>query len=241
MASWHVDEGLARLISEWKAVHPGAVVYTIADRAHSTDPDVSQHAPDDGGSQPGDDKGEVDAGDFMPGKGGVTDADLDDLAEGLRRSKDSRLLYVIREQRIFSSRPVGGVAAWTWRPYKGKFHGHTHVSVDDDFDNNPSDWKWEGEVPVARELQWETFGVTMPILKAGDDDDDFPGYNRIARAQVLANLTDSSVPDIDADGLYGAETARKIAAVMKNDPKRSSSTGRVIAEPEWRRLAGLGG
>jgi hypothetical protein len=219
MVSWYVDEGLQRLDREWKAEHPGAVVYHIGDLNHSTDPDESQHAPDRGGSKPGDDKGEVDASDFMPGKGGVTEDDLDDLAENLRKSKDKRILIVIRRQRIFSSYPVGGVAPFTWRPYSGKYHGHTHVSVNDNYDNDQSDWKWENL--VARTIQYAPIpGAKLPLLQLGDEDGAQDGWNHVARAQVLANWLDNKLPDLDTDGVYGANTARKFAKIFGGNGKK---------------------
>lgn len=230
MAGWYVDEGIKKLTDEWKKAHPGAVVYHIGDASHSTDPDDSQHAPDWGGKEPGDDKGEVDAGDFMPGKGGVTEADLDDLAEQLRLSKDKRILIVIRRQRIFSSYAVGGVPAFTWRKYNGKYHGHTHVSVNDQFDNNQSDWKWEKmsrEIPTVR-----VDGINVPQLQFGDDDDADSGYNHVGRAQALANLLDSKVADLDVDGVYGAKSVAKFKAIFGGDGKKLSTAN-------WRQLHGV--
>lgn len=238
MASWYTDEGLARLDREWKAKHPGAVVYHIGDLNHSTNPDVSQHAPDRGGSQPGDDKGEVDGSDFMPGKGGVTEEDLDELAEGLRESRDPRILIVIRRQRIFSSKWVGGVAPFTWRTYGGKYHGHTHVSVNDKFDNNQSDWKWEKV--AARTRDRVKIDANLPVYLVGDEDADWDGWDHISRAQALMNLLDGDLPDLDTDGVYGAKTAQKLARVLK-DAKVTGTTsnGTKLGEAEWRRLYGI--
>lgn len=122
--AWYVDRGLAKLIEQWRERHPGAIVGTIGDE-HHTPP--SQHLPEEDGS--------VDAGDFMPGNG-VTDADLDALAEALRASRDPRIAYVIRRQRIFSSTN----SPWEWRTYDGAYHGHTHVSVNDRHENDSSEW-----------------------------------------------------------------------------------------------------
>lgn len=230
MATWHLDEGLARFEREWKAAHPGAVIYKIGDSSHSQDPDVSQHAPDDGGSQPGDDKGEVDAVDVMPGKGGVTDKDLDDLAENLRKSRDPRILIVIRRNQIFSS----VVQPWVWRPYKGKYHGHTHISVNDKFDNNQADWKWEN--PVARTVSFIDMAGQLPVLKVGDDDEILPGWNHVGRLQAL--LIFQGV-NIDIDGVYGAQTAGGLKALMSDKSQRSSNNGTMVGEPEWRTLIGL--
>lgn len=225
MASWYVDEGLAALIREWKKAHSKATVYTIADSAHSSDPDVSQHARDDGGSKPGDDKGEVDAGDFMPGNG-VTDADLDDLFDSLRASKDKRILYVIRRDKIFSS----VVEPWKVRPYKGKYHGHCHVSVNDNYDNDQSDWKWEKL--MARKLTFTPITAQLPTLQLGDEDAAFDGYNRIARVQALLNWYEKSLPDLDTDGVYGPNTARKLA-------KAFGGNGRTITPANLRVLLAI--
>lgn len=231
MPDWYVDEGLDRLIDEWKAEHPGAVVYTIADRAHSTDPDVSQHAPDDGGKQAGDDKGEVDAGDFMPGKGGVTDRHLDDLAEGLRLSHDKRILIVIRRQRMFSSYPMGGVAPFIWRPYNGDYHSHTHVSVNDLFDNNQSDWSWE-KMAVRPITYKEVDGKLPETLMLGQEDDNQDGWNPIMRVQALANLLDRTLPNLDPDGVYGAVSARKFGKIFKTN-------GRTLTFANIKQLHGI--
>lgn len=124
MADWYPDKGLATLIAQWREEHPGAVVGTIADENHNP---PSEHIPEADGS--------VDAGDFMEGNG-VTQADLDDLAERLRAGRDRRIAYVIRRQRIFSST----VQPWVWRTYTGAYHGHTHVSVNDLHENDTTRW-----------------------------------------------------------------------------------------------------
>jgi hypothetical protein len=229
VAGWYLDEGLDRLRSEWRQVHPGATVYTIGDDGHSANPDVSQHAPDRGGARPGDDKGEVDAADFMPGKG-VNDAHLDQLAEGLRESRDPRILIVIRRNRIFSS----VVKPFVWRPYGGNYHGHTHVSVNDNFDRNTADWKWEA--PVARTVQFVDAPGKLPILRVGDDDEILPGYNHIGRAQAVANWLDNSTPDIVTDGVYGKQTAAKFGRAVK-----MAGPANTLDLAVWRVLYGLSG
>lgn len=232
MVTWYVDEGLDRLIDEWKGEYPGAVVYTIGDTAHSSNPNVSQHAPDWGGSKPGDDKGEVDGGDFMPGKGGVTEDDLDDLAENLRKSKDPRILMVIRRQRIFSSI----VQPWVWRPYGGNYHGHTHVSMNDNFDRNAADWKWEDEEHMAREYTYREIPGGFPELRLGDED--VPGRTQhIRRVQGLLNTVFGT--KLDVDGAYGSKTAAAIAQVMKSDPNRTTTNGTKLYVPEIKRIFGI--
>lgn len=229
MPSWYLDEGLVTLRAEWKRERPSAVVYTIGDTNHSTNPDVTQHAPDDGGSQPGDDKGEVDAADFMRGHG-VSAADLETLFQGLHNSRDPRILYVIYNGRIFSS----VVKPWEIRAYSGrdKHTGHLHLSVNDKFNDNTSDWQWEKI--VARELKFTNIETRLPtVLQYGDDDDMWEGYNRIARLQAILNWMDNTMADIDTDGVYGAKTASKIARVLKR------GNGKQLTPADQKQILGL--
>lgn len=237
MASWFIDEGLNTLIKEWKKVHPRATVYTIGDENHSKNPRETQHAPDDGKSGgPGDTKGEVDAGDFMPG-GGVSDEDLDDLAEGLRLSRDPRLLIVIRRNKIFSSYPVSGVPAFTWRTYKGRYHGHTHVSVNDNFKNNTSNWEWEEDMPRTR--TFSQMNGSMPDMEIRDEDSEFDGFDHVIRAQALLNVLERTLPPLNIDGVYGVKTAQKLAKLQKTREAKTTTNGSKIEVPEWRTLMGF--
>jgi hypothetical protein len=228
MVNWYVDEGLKTLGTQWQHEHPGAVIYYIADSNHSTDPNVTQHAPDRGGSAPGDDKGEVDGGDFMPGKGGVTMDELRALRDDLVASRDPRLLIMIIDDQIVSS----VVSPWKIRPYKGKRHGHLHVSVNDRFDKNTQPWDIDGEgVPVRTYTMIDMDGK-LPELRAGDEDvEGRTAY--IWRAQRLLGVED--------DGVYGAKTALALAARMKGQKsyKPSSTNGTKLYEPEWRVLYAL--
>jgi hypothetical protein len=235
--NWYVDEGVLTLGNEWKKAHPGAVVYYVGDVDHSHT--ESDHNPEVDGSLPGADLGEVDAADFMINTGGVTHEDLQGLADGLIRSRDPRIAYVIWNRRICSSRKIGSVPAWTWRAYTGKsaHTDHVHLSVNDDFDRNTSHWKWEDE--VARTLTWSKSTLSMPVHKYGDEDAQFEGYNRIARAQAAANWLEKANP-LDEDGVYGAKTAAKVSRIMSKVEKKSSTNGRVLDLPEWRVLFGLG-
>lgn len=126
MPTWYVDPGLATLIRQWKALNPGATVYTIGDPDHQGSD--SDHNPEADGS--------VDAGDFMPGNG-VTFADLQTFVNILVHNKDKRIAYIIIGQRIISST----VQPWVWRTYNGNYHGHAHVSVNDKYESDSSDWK----------------------------------------------------------------------------------------------------
>lgn len=225
MAGWYLDEGLEVLEDQIKKEYPGTVIYKIGDRSHSTDPDVSQHAPDDGGKLPGDDKGEVDAIDVMPNKRLTMDK-LVDIGENLRKSKDKRILIVIVEDRIFSS----VIDPFRWRPYRGKYHKHLHVSVNDKFDNNQSPWSWQN---VAKQWDFQTVeGARLPKqLLYGYDDDAYDGYNHVARAQALLNYQDKNNP-LDLDGVYGANTIAKVKKVF-------GGNGKVLTFDNLRKLHGI--
>lgn len=225
MSTWYIDEGLQRFKQEWVAAHPGAVVYSIGDANHDTDPNVTQHAPDRGGSLPGDDKGEVDALDVMPGKT-VSAKDLDDLFEELHDNEDPRIFYVIHRNRIFSS----VTQPWVIRPYSGAYHDHVHISVNDKFDDNESDWKWEKA--VARTVKQTSITGTLPELQYGDEDANYAGSNQIVRVQVLLNNFERSLPSLDEDGVYGANTKRKLA-------KFHDDSGDKISIPQLKNLLGI--
>lgn len=223
----YLDEGLANFREQWKAKYPKATVYWVADDAHSQNPDVSQHAPDRGGSKPGDDKGEVDAVDVMPGNG-VTDAALTELFEGLHREKDPRVLYVIYKRQIFSSvtRP------WVIRSYSGNYHGHVHISVNDNFDKNTTKWDWEKELSEKAHKLVTVKDARLPeSLVFGMDDDGYSGMNHVSRAQALLNYLDRKDP-LDIDGVYGAYTVKKVKTVF-------GGTGRVLTLANLRKLHGI--
>ncbi len=218
MAKWYVDEGLAVLIAEWKKAHPEAVVYTIGDASHAARD--SEHNPEAAGSLPGQDAGEVDAGDFMEGHG-VTDADVDELFNELVDNRDPRILYVIRKGVIVSS----VVQPWVKRKYTGsdQHTDHLHLSVNDKFDKNTATWNL-GEAGVQKTHSYTSISGKLPNLAYGMEDDQFSGYNAIHRMQAVLNLLDGSVPDLDVDGVYGAETKRKVAAVQETDGTKVSAT-----------------
>jgi len=51
------------------------------------------------------------------------------LAEALRISRDTRIKYIIWNQKIANSSPVRGEPPWVWRPYHGAnpHTGHVHI------------------------------------------------------------------------------------------------------------------
>jgi len=143
MADFVVDKGILKLRSQIDAAAPGRSKEsdgTKGDPAHAARD--SDHNPEDteDSSDGNDPDNQVDAGDFThdPAHG----ADMHVISESIRLSKDRRVLYVIFNSRIFSSYPVNGVPAWTWRPYTGsnKHTKHMHVSVVDAPNDYTADW-----------------------------------------------------------------------------------------------------
>ena len=59
--------------------------------------------------------------------------DVNKLAEAIRAAREPRVKYLIWQRRIANHAPVGGAAAWTWRPYSGSnpHDKQLHSSVKD--------------------------------------------------------------------------------------------------------------
>lgn len=116
---WRVSPILAALITEIRDAHPGMVIGTIGDQAHSEEP--SDHNVDQWGF--------VCAGDFMIGSHySRADAENDfDAITELIRAGDKRPAYAILDRRIVSSTVRPGIV----RAYTGTdpHTGHMHVSV----------------------------------------------------------------------------------------------------------------
>lgn len=83
-----------------------------------------------------------------------------------------------------------------------------------------------GVGPVAaKDRTWQALDpYTLPVLRLGDNDDRFPGWNHIQRAQKLL--------DVAADGDYGPKTAQAVKAL-------GFGNGRTIDLPVWVSLYGL--
>jgi hypothetical protein len=228
MTSWYVNLGLQKFDVQWRNKFPKATIYHIGDTAHSSNPDVSQHAPDKGGSKPGDNKGEVDAGDYMQGNG-VTLADLRELFKSLRDSRDPRILYVILEDKIFSS----NIFPWEVRKHTGTFHSHLHISLHDNEESTSTEWK---ALTVAELLAWNYRDVETARLPSalvfGMDDAGYGGWNHIMRAQALLNIIERTSPSIDCDGVYGAYTTQKVKKLF-------GGTGKTLTFENLKTLHGF--
>jgi hypothetical protein len=165
MASWHVNEGLAVLIRQVKAMWLGIVIYTIGDASHSAR--KSDHNPNSAGR--------VNAADFMI-RGVFTKALAKILVAWLIR--DSRTKYVIYNRQIWQD---GG-----WNDYTGSdpHTDHVHLSVKDSAHKNTSEWKLKQMAHTFKEVN----GFKLPVLKEGMHDADYAGYDYIWRVQKIVGV-----------------------------------------------------
>lgn len=119
--SWRTAGAITTLGRQIEQLRPGTYPTdgTVASQAHDQVNPSSDHRPDTDGIVRAIDWHETTAG------------QIDEMAEAIRRSQDSRLKYLIHDRRMFSSYPTTAAPAWTWRPYGGAApHGtHAHLSV----------------------------------------------------------------------------------------------------------------
>lgn len=215
--TWRLDYGLRDLIAQWKAQNPGAVVGTIAGGGHVATWPATDHAPDPAHT--------VDAADFMRGNG-VTDQELDKLADDLRRSEDDRIAYVIWDHMIMSST----IQAWKWRHYNGDdpHTDHVHVSVNETHNDESRPWK----IGTPEKVTMEWIAGTIPVLKQGMSDPiDATGWYHIQRMQRLLKITD--------DGDYGPKTTAALKAWLKS--KNIAGDGKSLNARQFKALAGIRG
>ncbi len=111
----------------------------------------------------------VTARDFTHDPAGGLDCEL--LAESLRRGRDQRVKYVIRNRRIMAG--AAGPEPWTWRPYGGSnpHTTHLHLSV-------------VADARALLRIDW-ALPTLLPAAPAAvrEDDDMTP-----AQAQMLAEI-----------------------------------------------------
>jgi hypothetical protein len=126
---WRVVHGLDQLNNQLRSAYPNAVLHTtadswgsLADGAHDVTSDHYPHYYSALGST-----AVVTARDFPHAPSWGMDCGV--ISEHLRRARDPRIRYVIFNGRIFYSRVVNGVAAWTWQEYTGDDQHRTHMHV----------------------------------------------------------------------------------------------------------------
>lgn len=144
MADWVADKAGTKLVAQINMIAPNrskASDGTIGDPDHQAR--ESAHNPEDSedADAPGNPDNQVDARDIThdPSHG----CDIGVIFENIRVSHDMRARHVIFNRRQFSNRTVGGVPAFTWRPYSGKnpHTGHGHIEIDDRYHDQTHDWK----------------------------------------------------------------------------------------------------
>lgn len=119
-------------------------------------------------------------------------ADMAQIAEQIRLSRDPRVKYCLWGDRMFSSYAARGIPAWTWREYSGDYHGHLHVSVLD--------------APIAD--TWTPWRISMDL----DTDIDFTAMkNRLYGIQQMADPINIGLKDSEGKPrLEGNKLAQEI-------------------------------
>jgi hypothetical protein len=122
-SDWRVAKSLLKLRDQVNAKWPNRNKEddgTIGDTSHQNR--SSDH-------NPWVDEGVVTALDITHDPGHGCDSYV--LADTIRKSKDSRVKYIISNRRIANFAAIGGASAWAWRPYGGTnaHDRHCHISV----------------------------------------------------------------------------------------------------------------
>ncbi len=206
---WYVDGGLDVLNDQMRDHFPGITIWTIGDADHSNR--ESDHNPEDDGS--------VDASDYKVNKY-FTHQEAEWFFNRLITIRDPRFAYAIFNGRIVSST----VQPWKIRKYNGsnQHKDHVHVSVNDKHENDRRVWKLADKM---RENDFSLDSLNLPLVKFGEDDAVYGGFDMVRRIQKLVGVT--------ADGFYGQETANAIKRTM------GSGDGKAVDLQVWRRLYGL--
>lgn len=162
MVDFVVDRGLDRLRDQIDEAAPGRSKKSdgsIGDAAHRLR--SSEHNPESPPA-PGNPDNQVDARDFThdPKHG----ADMGEIAEAIRLSRDRRVSYVIFHGRMFSSYSTPSRKAWEWGPYRGSdpHDEHMHISVNDQHHDETQDWTIR--MPDSKQLTstaWRLFALAQ--------------------------------------------------------------------------------
>lgn len=208
--TWRMAKALDTLLAQINALAPN--------RDKSSDGGIgnAEHSARESDHNPNDD-GVVCARDFTndPPHGIVSE----ELAEALRASRDPRIKYIISNRKIAASYPVGGNAAWEWRPYSGAnpHNHHCHISVLGDKVHYDDTKPWAFTLkPIA---DAPPIAPTHPTLRNGAKDADENGP-----VHKLQNLLNGHGATLKADGDFGTKTSDAVVAFQK-------SHGGLVVEP----------
>lgn len=192
MSDWVVDKGLDVLEKQIDEEAPnrnkdsdgskGDAAHAARDSDHNP-----EHPP-----PPGNPDNEVDARDFThdPKNG----ADMFEITEAIRLSRDRRVKYVIFNDRIFSSYATDSRKPYEWGPYnpddpnRDRHTGHAHVSVNDVHHDETQPWS-----------------IKMPFR---DDRD--------AHALIDRNASTVAMQDTIPFGANGAPEENKLVKAIKD-------------------------
>lgn len=119
-------------------------------------------------------------------------ADMNEIAEALRLSRDPRIKYVIWDKRMFSSYSGTGFNAWEWRPYNGvNLHtAHMHVSVNCGSHDGSGQWSIGGDwfdmatKAELREVVQEEIQKAVKQLATGKEDNWNKGYMNLKAVEA---------------------------------------------------------
>jgi putative peptidoglycan binding protein len=142
------------------------------------------------------------------------------LAEQLRQAKDPRILYLISNRRIASSK----VEPWTWRPYSGSnpHDHHMHISVVEDPRRYDATDAWT--IHLTSSSGNAGFAPSRPRIKQGDSN------AAVAEAQRLLGINVSGTFDAAMD-----ETVRAFQAT------HGLSVDGIIGPYTWDQLSAASG
>lgn len=180
-------------------------------------------------------------------------ARLDDAFRGIAKVIPLARIGVYGGYGTIAHFAQNGLARWFWQTYAwsgGVWHARTHIHqtrnhvtlgsgiVDFDTAMTADYGQWGVATvpslnPGARAYTYRTITGQYPRLKWGDDDALQGGTRYVTRLQRLLGMAPS-----EQDGIYGDKTAARVHALPLGAAAPSSTNGRVVDVPEWRKLLG---
>lgn len=214
MVAEPVDRGLLKLRAQIDAKAPNrrkGFDGFKGDTDHASR--VSDHNPESP-PPPGNPDNQIDAGDYTHDPG--NDADMGEVSERIRLSRDRRVRYVIFNRRIFRSYARNGVPAWTWTEYTGAnpHDKHMHVSVNDVHHDQTQDWSI-GMTPNDEKAlihRQRALVHMLPVNQYGDNLKPEPNKMTLA-INAITEAVGKIAKSMEDLGPILAEMARAIAAL----------------------------
>jgi hypothetical protein len=224
--TWRVAGSLNQLLTQINSLAPNRlkdIDGSIGDDRHCPGP--SDHCAENCG-------GVVCARDFThdPNRG----ADMGQILEALRISRDSRIKYGIFNWRMFSSYPTSTVPAWTWRTYHGSnghaTHGHLSVHCNTEKDSTRP-WMIGGIDDMLTPEQEQLLKLIAQRLDAEGDAGGIlrPVWNNGAHVMAVVELLRPQVTTL----LVRTAAIEKALADLQTG---SGATAKEIADEISRRL-----